>query len=84
MRLRRSPTRFGSRALVRERGRIGRPGTVRETGFETESAAHGAAAPLHGQKERCGYRAREGDGAQRQTITTIGLYLIRDMGYACQ
>ena len=35
-------------ARVRERGRIGRPGTVRETGFETESAAHRAAAPLHG------------------------------------
>jgi predicted DNA-binding WGR domain protein len=32
-------TRFGSWALVREWGRIGQRGTVRETWFETEGAA---------------------------------------------
>lgn len=31
-----TPTRFGSWAMVREWGRIGQPGTVRETGFENE------------------------------------------------
>ena len=34
-------TLFGSWALVREWGRIGQPGTVRETWFETEGAARG-------------------------------------------
>ena len=32
-------TRFDGWAVVREWGRIGQPGTVRETWFETESAA---------------------------------------------
>jgi predicted DNA-binding WGR domain protein len=31
-------TLFGSWAMVREWGRIGRPGTVREMWFETEAA----------------------------------------------
>jgi predicted DNA-binding WGR domain protein len=35
-------TLFGSWALVREWGRIGQPGTVRETWFETESEAWAA------------------------------------------
>jgi predicted DNA-binding WGR domain protein len=32
-------TLFDGWAVVREWGRIGQPGTVRETGFETETAA---------------------------------------------
>jgi predicted DNA-binding WGR domain protein len=57
MRLRRSPTRFGSRALVRERGRIGRPGAVRVTGFEIETAAIEAGAKVRQRKDKRGYRA---------------------------
>jgi len=34
-----TPTRFGAWAVIREWGRIGPPGTVRETGFETEGEA---------------------------------------------
>lgn len=34
-----TPTLLGGWALVREWGRIGQPGTVRENWFETESAA---------------------------------------------
>ena len=50
-------TLFGSWTLIREWGRIGHPGTVRETWFETEDAAIEAGAKIHGQKERHGYRA---------------------------
>jgi predicted DNA-binding WGR domain protein len=39
-------TLFGSWALVREWGRIGQPGTVRETGFETEGEAWVAGKPI--------------------------------------
>jgi hypothetical protein len=41
---------------VREWGRIGQPGTVRETGFETESAAIEAGAKVRQRKEKRGYR----------------------------
>ena len=50
-------TLFGSWTLVREWGRIGHPGTVRETWFETEAAATEAGAKIRRQKERRGYRA---------------------------
>jgi len=50
-------TLFGSWALVREWGRIGQPGTVRETGFETEGAALEAGAKVWQRKEKRGYRA---------------------------
>ena len=50
-------TLFGSWALVREWGRIGQPGTVRETWFETEGAAVEAGAKVQQRKERRGYRA---------------------------
>ena len=47
-------TLFDGWALVREWGRIGQPGTVRETWFETESAAiaAGAAARQRGRALR--------------------------------
>lgn len=50
-------TLFDGWALVREWGRIGQPGTVRETWFETESAAIEAGAKVRQQKEKRGYRA---------------------------
>lgn len=53
-------TLFGSWALVRERGRIGQPGTVRETGFETEGAAWAAGEQWCQRKEKRGYHAVNG------------------------
>ena len=50
-------TLFDGWALVREWGRIGQPGTVRETWFETEGAAIEAGAQVRQQKEKRGYRA---------------------------
>ena len=52
-----TPTLFGAWAMVREWGRIGQPGTVRETWFETETAASAAGAVVRQRKERRGYRA---------------------------
>ena len=50
-------TVFDRWAVVREWGRIGQPGTVRETGFETEGEAHEVGAQWRQRKERRGYRA---------------------------
>ena len=50
-------TRFDGWALVRERGQIGQPGTVRETWFEAEAAAIEAGAKVRQRKEKRGYRA---------------------------
>ncbi len=60
-------TLFGSWTLIREWGRIGHPGTVRETWFETEAAAIEAGAKIRRQKEKRGYRAIGGaeQGATR-------------------
>jgi predicted DNA-binding WGR domain protein len=63
-------TLFGGWALVREWGRIGQPGTVRETWFDTESAAIEAGARVRQRKERRGYRAvsrfsRDGAGEEQ-------------------
>ena len=49
-------TLFGCWAVVREWGRIGQPGTVRETGFETENAAIEAGEQVRQRKEKRGYR----------------------------
>ena len=43
-------------ALVRECGRIGQPGMVRETWFETESSAIETGAKVRQRKGKCGYR----------------------------
>jgi predicted DNA-binding WGR domain protein len=59
-------TRFGSWAMVREWGRIGQPGTVRETWFETETAASEAGAAVRQRKEKRGYRAVGGYQKHRQ------------------
>ena len=53
-------TLFDGWALVREWGRIGQPGTVRETWFATETAAIQAGAAMRQRKERRGYRAAGG------------------------
>lgn len=63
-------TLFGGWALVREWGRIGQPGTVRETWFETETAAIEAGTKIRRRKERRGYRAvsrfsRDGAGEEQ-------------------
>ena len=53
-------TLFGSWAMVREWGRIGQPGTVRETWFETETAAIEVGAEVRQRKEKRGYHAVNG------------------------
>ena len=53
-------TRFDGWALVREWGRIGQPGTVREAWFETEAAAVEAGEKVRQRKEKHGYRAAGG------------------------
>ena len=53
-------TLFGSWAMVREWGRIGQPGTVRETWCETEAAAIEAGAEVRQRKEKRGYHAVNG------------------------
>ena len=50
-------TLFDGWALVREWGRIGQPGTVRETGFATEEEASAAGEQWRIRKEKRGYRA---------------------------
>lgn len=53
-------TLFGEWALIREWGRIGSPGTVKEEWFETVESAAQAALKLNGQKRRRGYHAVSG------------------------
>ncbi len=50
-------TLFDGWAVVREWGRIGHPGMVRETWFDTESAAIEAGAKVRWRKEKRRYRA---------------------------
>jgi predicted DNA-binding WGR domain protein len=52
-----TPTLWGGWALVREWGRIGQPGTVRETWFESENAAIEAGERVRQGKEKRGYKA---------------------------
>lgn len=52
-----TPNLFGGWTLIREWGRIGRPGTVREMWFESESAAFEAGIRIRQRKERRGYQA---------------------------
>jgi predicted DNA-binding WGR domain protein len=49
-------TRFGAWTRVREWGRIGQPGTVWETEFETEGAARAAGEQWRQRKEKRGYK----------------------------
>lgn len=60
-------TLFGSWTLIREWGRIGHSGTVRESWFETENAAIEASAKIRKQKERRGYHAI-GEAGGRGTL----------------
>jgi predicted DNA-binding WGR domain protein len=50
-----TPTLFGEWALIREWGRIGSPGTVRELWFESEDQAQKEVEKLLRQKEKRGY-----------------------------
>lgn len=63
------PTLFGGWSLVREWGRIGQPGTVRETWFETESAAIEAGDRLRQRKERRGYQSLMGIERTNKNLT---------------
>ena len=58
-------TLFDDWAVIREWGRIGQPGTVRETWFETESAAIEAGVAVRQRKERRGYHAVGGPQGQK-------------------
>ena len=58
-------TLFDGWAVVREWGRIGQSGTVRETWFETEAAAIEAGVKVRQRKERRGYRAVGGPQGQK-------------------
>jgi predicted DNA-binding WGR domain protein len=49
-------TLFGQWAVIREWGRIGHPGTVRETWVATEDEALEAVLQLRERKEKRGYR----------------------------
>jgi predicted DNA-binding WGR domain protein len=53
-------TSFDGWALVREWGRIGQPGTVREAWFATKTVAIKAGAAMRQRKEKRGYRAVDG------------------------
>ncbi len=55
-------TLFGSWAVGLEWGRIGQPGTVRETWFETQTAAIKAGAKVRQRKEKHGYRTLADNG----------------------
>ncbi|RAI45323.1 WGR domain-containing protein [Rhodoplanes roseus] len=54
------PDLFGGWSLVREWGRIGRPGTVRITSFGTISEAEAVRIQLWHAKKRRGYNNSEG------------------------
>ena len=62
-------TLFGSWAMVREWGRIGQPGTVRETEFATEAEAWAAGERWRMRKEKRGYMSL----ADNRGITFGGL-----------
>ena len=51
------PTLFGEWAVVREWGRIGRGGTVRDRLYASEAEAQTEAAELIRRKQRRGYQA---------------------------
>ena len=51
-----TPTLFGHYAVVREWGRIGSPGTVREEWFESEGEALQDGLDLCRRKEQRGYK----------------------------
>lgn len=51
-------TLFGDWAFVREWGRIGSPGTIWETWYDSEQDALGAGEKLLKQKTRRGYQRR--------------------------
>ncbi|MFZ1829012.1 MAG: WGR domain-containing protein [Candidatus Competibacteraceae bacterium] len=61
-------TLFDGWAVVREWGRIGQVGTVRETWFETETAAIEAGAKVRQRKEKRGYQMLADTKNQRNSL----------------
>lgn len=59
-----APTLFGEWALIREWGRIGSPGTVRETWYETEAIALAEQQKLLRKKLKRGYMSEFADYLQ--------------------
>lgn len=59
-------TLFDGWAVVREWGRIGQAGTVREAWFEPEGAARAAGGQWRQRKERRGYRIVGGQQGQKE------------------
>jgi predicted DNA-binding WGR domain protein len=57
-----APTLFGPCAVVREWGRIGSPGTVREEWFADNMQAEKAATQLFAEKTRRGYQLTSTSG----------------------
>jgi predicted DNA-binding WGR domain protein len=51
-----APTLFGEWAMVREWGRVGSPGRLRESWFETEKIANQAGMTLKKRKQARGYK----------------------------
>ena len=51
-----APTLFGEWAMVREWGRVGSPGRLRESWFETEKIASQAGMNLKRRKQARGYK----------------------------
>ena len=51
-----APTLFGEWAMVREWGRVGSPGQLRESWFETEKIANQAGMNLKKRKQASGYK----------------------------
>ena len=74
-------TRFGAWAMGREWGRIGQPGTVRETGFETESAAIEAGEQWRERKEKRGYRAAGGSRGLWKLADSPGIVKVPETPY---
>ena len=52
-----APTLFGEWAMVREWGRVGSPGRLRESWFATEKIANQAGMNLKKRKQARGYKA---------------------------
>ncbi len=64
-------TLFGEWALIREWGRIGSPGTVREDRFETVDLAIRSARKLAEQKMRRGYKSLWGFREEQVSIKQV-------------
>jgi predicted DNA-binding WGR domain protein len=74
-------TLFDRWAVIREWGRIGHPGTVRETGFDTETAALEAGEQWRERKEKRGYRAVGGSRGLWKLADSPGIVKVPETPY---